>query len=134
MISCKAKKDKNRDVYFSLTNLPAPLAISLNLKGVGYPHKSVGAAQFFLDRLKFWRKDLHHLSAFDAYHMVMVFMPEYMLVVGMFVIPYNLLNETAFHEKGERSVYRSLGDLDVFSPHGGKEFFGVEMTVTGEDL
>jgi len=117
-----------------LTGLPAPLAISLNLKGVGYSPESVGAAQLFLDGLEFWRKDLHHLSAFDAYQMVMVLMPEYMLVVGVFIIPFNLLNKAALDEKGERSVYGSLGDLDVFSPHGGEEFFGFEMTVTGEDL
>ena len=117
-----------------LTGLPAALAISLNLKGVGYSRKSLGAAQFFLDGLEFWRKDLHYFSAFHAYQMVMVLMPEDMLVVGMFIIPFNLLNEPAFHEKGERSVYGSLGDLDVFSPHGGEEFFGFEMTVTGEDL
>ena len=118
----------------SLMSLPAPLAISLNLKGVGDSHKSVGAAQFFLNGLELWRKDLHHFSAFDAYQMVMVFMPEYMLVVGMFIIPFNLLNEAALNEKGERSVYGSLGDLDVFFPHGGEEFFGIEMAMTGEDL
>ena len=134
IISCKAKKEKNRDVEPSLTGLSAAPAISLNLKGVSDSSKSVRAAQFFLDGLEFWRKDLHHFSAFDAYQMVMVFMPEYMLIVGMFIIPFNLFNETALHKKGECSVYGSLGDLDLFSPHGGEEFFGVEMTMTGEDL
>ena len=128
------KRRKNRDLRRSLLSPPAPLAISLNLKGVSDSRKSVGAAQFFLDGLEFWRKDLHYLSALDAYQMVMVFMPEYMLIVGMLVIPFNLLNESTFDEEGKRSVYGSLGDLDLFSPHGGEEFFGVEMTVTGEDL
>ena len=88
-----------------LTGLPAALAISLNLKGVSYPCKSVGAAQFFLDGLEFRRKDLHYFSAFYAYQMIMVFMSEYMLVVGMFIISFNLLNQTTFHEKREGSVY-----------------------------
>ena len=66
--------------------------------------------------------------------MIVVFMSEYVLIMGVFIIPFHLLDEPAIHEKGERSVYGSLGDLDAFSPHGGKEFFGIKMTVTGEDL
>src|SRR5512143_3092919 len=117
-----------------LTGPSATLAISLNLKRVSYPCKSVSAAQFFLNGLEFWRKYLHHSSAFHAYQMIMVLMSEYMFIVGMFIIPFNLLNETTFDEKGECSVYGGLGNLDLFSPHGGEEFLRIEMTVTGEDF
>lgn len=121
-------------MHRSLTSLSAALAISFNLKGVSDSGKSVGAAQFFLDGLKLWRKDLHHCPAFHAYQMIVVLMPEYMLIVGMFIFPLNLINQTALHEKGECSVDGSLGDLDLFFPHGGEELFGIEMTMTGEDL
>ena len=66
--------------------------------------------------------------------MIVVFVSEYMLIVGMFIIPFNLLNETTLYEKGECSVYGSLRNLDLFSPHGGQEFFRIEMAVAGEDL
>jgi len=130
----QGKKEENRDAHPLLVALPAPPAISLNLEGVGYTTEPVGAAQFLLDSLEFWRKDLRHFPAFHAYQVIMVFMSEYMLIMGMLVISFNLLNETAFHEKGECPVYGSLGDLDLSLSDACEEFVGVEMTVMGEDL
>ena len=66
--------------------------------------------------------------------MIMVLMSEYMLIVGMFIIPFNLFNETTFDEKGECSVYGSLGDLGAFVPESQMQFVHIEMAMNLENL
>ena len=61
-------------------------------------------------------------------------MAESMLIVGMLVVFFDLLNKTALDEKGEGSVNGSLGNLDVLAPHAFEESFRVKMAVKGKDF
>lgn len=118
----------------SSAGLPAVAAVTLYLEGVGHPRKTALPAEFVLDRLQFWGGDLDHRPAFQADKVVVVLMAEGMLVVSMFVVPFDLFNKTAFDEKGKGPVDRSLGNLDVPAPHAFEESFRVKMAVEGKDL
>ena len=125
---CKTKRKR------SSAGLPAVAAVTLYLEGVGYPRKTALPAEFVLDCLQFWGADLDHCPAFQADKVVVVFMAEGMLIVSMFVVPFDLFNKTAFDEKGKGSVDRSLGNLDVPAPHAFEESFRVKMAMAGKDF
>jgi hypothetical protein len=114
--------------------LVAGIAVALYFQGVLYPFKLVRPAELILDRLKPLRKYLDDLSASHADQVVMVFMTEGMLIMGMFVVSLHLLDKAAFQKEGNGSVDRSLGNPDAFALHAPEEFFRGKVTVQGEDL
>ncbi len=84
--------------------MSATAAVALNLKGVGDPPEPVRSAQLILQGLELPGRDLYDPAALHAYQVVVMFVAEDMFVMGVFVVPLHLLNETAFHEKRDGPV------------------------------
>lgn len=132
IIDCNAKVKKRRSS--SLAGLVAVAAVALYLQGVRYPAETPFPAKFFLDRLQSRREHLHHRAALQTDQMIVVSVTKGMLIVGVLVVFFDLLDEAAFDEEGEGPVNGGLRHLDILSPHTFEEFCRGKMTVKGEDL
>ncbi len=86
-------KNEKKAVFSALSS--APGAVALDLKGMGHAVELVLHAQFVLDLLKFRVEDFYHRPTFKAYEMVVMTMAESMLIVGVLVVLFDLLYESA---------------------------------------
>jgi hypothetical protein len=114
--------------------LAAEVTVSFYLKAVSYSFETALPAKLILERFQFSGKNLDDRPALQTDKVVVVFMAENMLIVGMLAVLFHLFNKTAFDKKRKGSVNGSLGNLDVPAPHALEERFRVEMAMKGEDL
>ena len=108
--------------------------VALYLERVLHSPEAGLSAEIFLDRLELRRENLEHRTAVEADQMVVMAVAEDVFVMGVLVVPADLLDETAFEEQGKGPVYGGPRDPDILLPHAGEEFFGIEVAVAGEDL
>src|SRR5208283_1850412 len=94
-----------------ISSITTFFTMSQYLKGVPDHLEPLFFAQLILQCLKRRRKEFNQLTAFHAYHVVVVLSVEDFFVVCMFFNPLHFLNEATFYEQRDGSVYRCLGDL-----------------------
>ena len=127
-MQCKNEKKE------ASAGLITPMTVPPYFECVCYPAKLAFPAEFILDRLQFWRENLDNCAALHADQVIVVPMTEGMLIVGMLVVFFDLLDKAAFDKERKGSVNGSLGDLNVPAPHAFEESFRVKMAMKGKYL
>lgn len=77
--------------------------------------------------------ELDHLAAIDAYHVVVVGVPDHVLVAHAPPLEGAFLDKLGFHHQIERPVYSDSANADTGLARESRQIVDREMTMRGED-